>query len=126
MKKPILSAVLAIAVGLGVGLPLSWALYELPLLFVIPALPPFQPAYLSSKMWGSIAGITLDSEINRGVYFGKDNQSFYWTWYGLQNVAIVYWAYRPHEECAIHVEWTNGLETCLNAPSIAEEEKSGS
>jgi len=95
--------------------------YCVHLWFAIPTVPPIHERPY----------VTFNNGINRGVwgdleyYDGGDwvtnlDTPFYWTWYGIQNVAIVHWSYGPDgtEECVIHVKWTNGMETCLNAPSV--------
>ena len=90
--------------------------------FVIPTVPPVYSSTLGSDLvWlqSSIGVLSFDSKIDQGVWFGKDEQQFYWDWYGMQTVGIIYLS--RDQECAVHVEWTNGLETCLNPPSVQEE-----
>jgi hypothetical protein len=99
--------------------------YTVHLWFVIPEVP-FRLPLSSSDLYAlrsSLGVMSFDGEVNRGVWFGKDEQQFYWDWYGMQTVGIIYFSYGPDEtkECAVHVEWTNGLETCLNAPSVGEK-----
>lgn len=85
------------------------AVYYGPLLYTIPPVPKFDPQPL--------VGIDVDyfAGTDKGIFLGSGNDSmgFYFDWYGMQSVGIIV---TGNTECAVHIQWTNGKETCIIGP----------